>query len=119
MQSDFCAFNEVFSACIVPSHPSMDIDNVELSSRSSLTVASSSDELAFSARRSKHSDACSRKERLTLAEKLRIIGFYRTGTSQVNQRDNPLGRNPCLITALVHLFPRFCHFTILLCVGIQ
>jgi len=108
MQRDFCAFDEEFSWSNVPSRPTMDIDNVELSSRISSTVTSSSDELA---RRSKHSDACSRKERLTLAEKLRIIGLYSTGTSQVNRRDNPLGRYPCLITARVRLFVRVCHFT--------
>jgi hypothetical protein len=119
MQSDFCAFDDLLSACNVPSRPSMDIDNVELSSRSSSTITSSSDVLAFSAGRSKHSDACSRKERLTLAEKLRIIGLYSTGTSQVNRRDSPLGRNPCLIYCSCPPDPTLCHFTILVCVGIQ
>ena len=32
----------------------------------------------------RHSDACSRKDRLTLAEKQSIIDFHRNGTSQVN-----------------------------------
>ena len=105
MQIDFCTFDDVFGACNVPSRPSMDIDNAELSSRSSSTVTSSSDELAFSAGRSKHSDACRRKGRLTLAEKLHIIGLHSTGTSQVNRRDNPLCRYPCLITdRLFHAF---------------